>query len=129
MPTLGESVEKQSLRLNILSVGKQGKLRGPSMRETVEVRGGEGCASVLEGAHLKSSLKVKVDSTRSHLSDWCRERERKIEVVGRDGFPHETTSVFIGRISCCKYSPNARFPYLSFCVFLLCVFFFLSHRS
>lgn len=109
--------------------GKEGKLRGPSMRETVKVCGGEGCASILEGAHLKSALKVKLDSTRSHLADWCCEWERKIEVVGRNGFPHETSCVFIGRISCCKYSPNARFPYLSFCVFLLCVFFFLSHRS
>lgn len=45
------------------------------MRETVEVRRGEGCASVLEGAHLKSALKVKLDSTRSHLADWCCERE------------------------------------------------------
>lgn len=47
------------------------------MRETVEVRRGEGCASVLEGAHLKSALKVKLDSTRSHLADWCCERERE----------------------------------------------------
>lgn len=55
--------------------GKEGKLRGPSMRETVEVRRGEGCASVLEGAHLNSALKVKLDSTGSHLSDWCCEQE------------------------------------------------------
>ncbi len=45
------------------------------MRETVEVRRGEDCASVLEGAHLNSALKVKLDSTGSHLSNWCCEQE------------------------------------------------------
>ncbi len=37
-------------------------------------------------------------------------------MVGRDGFPLETSCVFVNHISCCKYSLNACFPYLSFCV-------------
>lgn len=81
------------------------------------------------GSPLKQCFQSEARQPREsfHWLVLC-EREREIEVVGRNAFPHETSSVFIDWISCCKYSLNAHFPYLSFSVSFVSVLL-ISHRS